>query len=76
MDKKPVATGLFKGSLFDKWFRYRPKQWVSLEIAAGDREHAARILEIMGIFGIEAKTIERKHNFVVYMKEGAAIVDF
>ncbi len=30
----------------------------------------------MGIFGIEAKTIERKHNFVVYMKEGAAIVDF
>ena len=47
-----------------------------MEIAAGDRDHAARILEIMGIFGIEAKTIERKHNFVVYMKEGAAIVDF
>ena len=53
-----------------------PNSGYHLEIAAGDREHAARILEIMGIFGIEAKTIERKHNFVVYMKEGAAIVDF
>ena len=71
-----MQPGFFKGNLFDKWFRYRPKQRVSFGNRTGDREHVARILEIMGIFGIEAKTIERKHNFVVYMKEGAAIVDF
>ena len=27
--KSLLQPGFFKGSLFDKWFRYRPKQWVS-----------------------------------------------
>ena len=42
----------------------------------GSRDHAIRIQEIIGVFGLEAKIIERKSGYVVYMKEGAAIVDF
>ena len=32
--------------------------------------------KIMGIFGLQAKIVGRKKNCIVYLKEGASIVDF
>ncbi len=61
---------LVSGSVAD------PNSGYHLELVAGTKERASRIQEIMGIFGLEAKTVERKKNIVVYMKEGEAIVDF
>ncbi len=70
--KRAFLRGLFlvSGSVTD------PNSGYHLELVTGSLERAARIREIMGIFGLEAKTAERKKNYIVYMKEGAAIVDF
>lgn len=53
-----------------------PNSQYHLELAAGSRERAVRIQEIMGVFGLDAKIVERKKNDIVYMKEGEGIVDF
>lgn len=70
--KRAFLRGIFLacGSVTDPHSRYH------LELAAGSRDRAIRIQEIIGVFGLEAKIIERKSGYVVYMKEGAAIADF
>lgn len=70
--KRAFLRGIFLacGSVTDPHSRYH------LELAVGSRDRAIRIQEIIGVFGLEAKIIERKSGYVVYMKEGAAIVDF
>ena len=70
--KRAFLRGVFliTGSVTD------PNSGYHLELVAGSFARAARIQEIMGVFGLEAKTIERKKNYIVYIKEGALIVDF
>jgi len=70
--KRAFLRGIFLacGSITD------PNRGYHLELAAGDRDCAIRIQEIIGVFELEAKIIERKSGYVVYMKEGAAIADF
>ncbi len=70
--KRAFLRGIFLacGSVTDPHSRYH------LELAVGSRDRAIRIQEIIGVFELEAKIIERKSGYVVYMKEGAAIVDF
>lgn len=70
--RRAFLRGIFltSGSVTD------PHSGYHLELAAGTMVCATRIQEIIGIFGMEAKIVERKKNYVVYMKEGAAIVDF
>lgn len=70
--KRAFLRGIFLacGSVTDPHSRYH------LELSAGSRDRAIRIQEIIGVFGLEAKIIERKSGYVVYMKEGAAIADF
>ncbi len=53
-----------------------PNRGYHLELAAGTYERAVRIQEMMGIFELEAKITERKKNCIVYIKDGAGIVDF
>lgn len=70
--RRAFLRGIFltSGSVTD------PHSGYHLELAAGTMAYATRIQEIIGIFGMEAKIAERKKNHIVYMKEGAAIVDF
>lgn len=70
--KRAFLRGIFLacGSVTD------PNSGYHLELAAGNYNRAVRIQEIIGVFGLEAKIVERKKNFIVYMKEGSAIVDF
>lgn len=53
-----------------------PNSQYHLEIMAGGYERAERMQEIMGVFALDAKIVERKKNYVVYIKEGSGIVDF
>ncbi|MCH5264671.1 MAG: DNA-binding protein WhiA [Lachnospiraceae bacterium] len=53
-----------------------PNSGYHLELAAGSHDRAVQIQEMMGVFELEAKITERKKNCIVYMKEGASIVDF
>ncbi len=70
--KRAFLRGLFIlcGSVTD------PERGYHLELVLGSCELAVKIQGLISDFGLEAKIVERKNNYVVYMKEGAAIVDF
>lgn len=57
------------GSLSD------PQKGYHLEFVCNIDEQADQLIDILGNFGIEAHKIIRKRYFVVYIKEGEAIVD-
>lgn len=52
-----------------------PEKAYHLEIVLDSEEKAKQLLSIYGSFGIDAKYMVRKRYHVVYIKEGAAIVD-
>lgn len=52
-----------------------PAKGYHLEFACTYPEQAEQLREIIGEFHIEAKIVSRKKYFVVYIKEGAGIVD-
>lgn len=52
-----------------------PKKSYHMEFVLNYPEQAEQIREIIGDFGIEAKIVRRKKYYVVYVKEGSAIVD-
>lgn len=70
--KRAFLRGIFltTGSITD------PNSGYHLELVAGSLNRATRIQDIMTSFGLDAKLVERKKNHIVYMKEGASIVDF
>lgn len=52
-----------------------PEKGYHLEFVCDNREQALQLQEIIADFQIEAKIIRRKRYEVVYLKEGAGIVD-
>lgn len=52
-----------------------PEKNYHFEYVNNDYYHARNIRELIVGFGIEAKIIERKNHYVVYLKEGEQIVD-
>ena len=52
-----------------------PAKGYHLEFACADQAKAEQIQEIIRLFDIESKIIPRKKYYVVYLKEGAQIVD-
>lgn len=64
------GTFLCIGSMSD------PAKGYHLEIAAQNMEQAEQIRDLLSDFDLEAKIIQRKRYYVVYLKEGACIVDF
>lgn len=53
-----------------------PKGSYHLELVCDNEEHANQICELIADFDLEARIIERKKHYVVYMKESGSIVDF
>lgn len=70
--KRAYLRGIFMciGSISD------PQKSYHLELVCEMEEQAVQIKEIMSSFEIEAKILQRTGHYVVYLKEGAAIVDF
>lgn len=52
-----------------------PNKAYHFEIVCRNMEQALQLQEIMEYFDMEAKIVERKERFVLYLKEGAQIVD-
>lgn len=69
--KRAFLRGAFLsvGSMSD------PAKGYHLEFACADARKAAQLKELMEAFDIESKIILRKKYHVVYLKEGAGIVD-
>jgi DNA-binding protein WhiA len=60
---------LASGSISD------PQKFYHFEIACNSQTQANQMKEIINSFHMDAKVISRKKYFVVYLKEGAQIVD-
>lgn len=69
--KRAYLRGSFLtgGSLSD------PEKSYHLEIVTSGIERARQIVEAMKFFELDARIVERRRSFVVYLKEGAQIVD-
>ena len=52
-----------------------PSKGYHLEFVCPDSQKAGQLQEVIGTFDIEAKVILRKKYYIVYLKEGAGIVD-
>ena len=68
--RRSLISGAFLsgGSVSD------PRNSYHLEIVCDRAETAEDLKNIIGSFGVECRIHERKHNFVVYLKEGDDIV--
>ena len=69
--KRAYIRGAFlsAGSIADPLIAYH------LEIVTNSLERAEMIEKTINSFQVEGKTIQRKRNFVVYLKEGSQIVE-
>lgn len=69
--KQAFIRGAFiaRGSVTD------PEKGYHFEIVCDTREMAELLIDIIGTFEVEAKLVERKKSFVVYIKDGSMIVD-
>ena len=52
-----------------------PSKSYHFEIVCRSLEQARQLQELMGAFEADAKMVERKDRYVVYLKEGSQIVD-
>lgn len=52
-----------------------PEKNYHLEFVLSDKETAEQLRDIINTFGLDAKVVERKDHYVVYLKEGEQIVD-
>lgn len=69
--KRAFLRGAFlaSGSISD------PRKFYHFEIACMDFEKAEQLKELIRSFEIDAKIVQRKKYYVVYVKEGSMIVD-
>ena len=69
--KRAFIRGAFlaSGSISD------PNRSYHFEINCSNKKNADQLINLLNNFNIEAKTVARKGNFVVYIKEGEGIVD-
>lgn len=69
--KRAYIRGAFlaAGSISD------PEKSYHFEIVCRTMEQAKQLQEIVNSFDVDAKIVERKKHFVVYLKEGSQIVD-
>jgi DNA-binding protein WhiA len=52
-----------------------PEKNYHMEFVLADEFSAEQLKELINSFGLDAKVVERKEHFVVYLKEGEQIVD-
>lgn len=52
-----------------------PRKSYHFEVVCRMVEQAKQVRDVINSFGMEAKIVERKKHYVVYLKEGAQIVD-
>ena len=69
--KRAYIRGAFiaSGSVSD------PEKTYHLEFVNSDLSHSEQLRDLIATFGIDAKIVERKEHYVVYIKDGEQIVD-
>ena len=52
-----------------------PEKNYHLEFVLADLSAAEQLRDLINAFGLDAKVVERKEHYIVYLKEGEQIVD-
>ena len=77
--KRKTSKMSTKGLIRDAFLRSGsisdPEKFYHLEIVFTSHEEAKSIQKMLEDFGLDAKIVERKGHYVVYLKEGAQIAD-
>ncbi len=73
--KSCCKRAFLRGSFLATGSISTPEKSYHFEIVCSTLEKAQQLCNIIKIFKIDAKTVERKKHFVVYIKEGESIVD-
>lgn len=75
LQKSCCKRAFLRGAFLTAGSMSNPKKSYHFEIVCSSLEQAAQIQEQFGCFQLEAKTVSRKNHEVLYIKEGAQIVD-
>ncbi|MGN0325522.1 MAG: DNA-binding protein WhiA [Lachnospiraceae bacterium] len=75
LKKDCCRRAFLRGSFLSLGSMSDPAKSYHMEFVCSENMQAEQLMRIIGTFGIDAKITQRKHHFVVYIKEGEAIVD-
>ena len=75
IQKKCCKRAFLRGCFLASGSISSPEKFYHLEISSSTEAFAERVREVFCDFGIDAKIVVRKKQYVVYIKEGEQIVD-
>ena len=75
LEEEHCRTAFLRGAFLAAGSLSAPEKFYACDIACASMAKAQQLKELIATFGIEAKIVERKKYFVVYIKEGSQIVD-
>lgn len=75
LKKDCCRRAFLRGSFLSLGSMSDPEKSYHMEFVCSEEMQAIQLIRIIETFGIDAKITQRKHHFVVYIKEGEAIVD-
>lgn len=75
IQKKCCKRAFLRGCFLASGSISSPEKFYHLEISSSTEDFAERVREVFCDFGIDAKIVVRKKQYVVYIKEGEQIVD-
>ena len=75
VQKSCCRRAFIRGAFLSAGSMSDPEKSYHFEIVCQEQEHANQLQEIINSFEMDAKIVRRKKSYVVYLKEGAQIVD-
>ncbi len=75
VQKSCCRRAFIRGAFLSAGSMSDPEKSYHFEIVCQEEEHANQLQEIINSFEMDAKIVRRKKSYVVYLKEGAQIVD-
>lgn len=75
IQKECCKRAFIRGAFLASGSISAPEKFYHFEIVCTTEDKAVQLKNIIQYFNIDAKIVERKKHFVVYIKEGAGIVD-
>ena len=73
--RQSVVRGIYQGAFIASGSMSDPSKSYHFEIVCNDKNQAEHLQEMMNSFDVDAKIVQRKRTYVVYLKEGSQIVD-
>ena len=75
LEKTCCKRAFIRGAFMASGSMSNPNKSYHFEIVCKNMEQASRLQELMQEFEADAKIVERKNHYVVYLKDGSQIVD-